>query len=74
MQDELTTMSVALWRVLATIEPQPIAAQQSLGWSDQEAARWLANEVSALDASTDWAGQVQVWLGQLRRTAEGFAG
>ena len=74
LQDELTAMSLTLWRVLGTLEPQLLAAQQALGWSDQEAARWLANEVSCLEEPADCAGQVQVWLSQLRRTAEGFAG
>ena len=74
LQDELTAMSVTLWRVLGTMEPQLIAAQQALGWSDQEVGRWLANEVSALDEPADFSSQVQVWLSQLRRTAEGFAG
>ena len=74
LQDELTTMSVTLWRVLGTLEPQLLAAQQALGWSEQDAARWLSNEVSALEEAADWAAQVQPWLSQLRRTAEGFAG
>ena len=74
LQDELTAASVALWRVLATIEPDLLHAQQALGWSDSDVAHWLAGEVSTTLEPVYWNRQVQAWLGQLRRTAHGFPG
>ena len=74
LQSDLTTASIALWRVLASIEPELLAAQSALGWSEEQAARWLAGEVSEMENPSDWAGHVQGWLGLLRRTGLGFVG
>ena len=72
LQDELTATSAALWQMVAVIEPGLLEVQRALGWSDEQAALWLAGEISRLQNPGDWRGQVRAWLVQLRRTAEGY--
>jgi hypothetical protein len=72
LQDELAATSATLWHILAALDPDLLAMQRTLGWTDEQAALWLASELSHLEDPGDWRAQVRAWLLQLRRTTQGY--